>query len=546
MSDVALRDNRYLASSGTAQLFVVNTPPAIDLTGGQASVTVDEGQTATNVGTLSDDDGDVLTLSTTAGIVIDKGDGTWSWSLTTNDGPDDSQTATVIVSDGEAQSSVSFDLNVSNVAPLVAAANAMVTVNEGQTANNSGTYSDSGDDIVTLSASAGTVIDNGDGTWSWSLVTTNGPDESQMVTITAMDSDGTFSTTSFQLLVDNVAPTITANNASVMVNEGQTAANSGTFSDLGADTIVLTASVGTVTKNANGTWSWSWGTNSGPAQSQTVTITANDGSAESTVTFSLTVSNVAPVVGPITVSQDLVPVNSSFSAEASFSDAGTGDTHTATWNWGDGTTSAGTITEANGSDTVAGSHVYTATGFYTVTLTVSDGSNPTQTMLQNVLVYEAGVGKVTGGGKINAPGAACVFGQPYCNNNKNSELNYGFDIQYIDGSAVPVGQTTMTYKSGMVFASIDQYELLAVIDDVAFFRGQGTLSANNVPDITAFFEVWVIDSDIHNPGVPDRLGAKIWYVDNNGQEIVFVDTSINNSDPFGTLADVRGASVKIH
>jgi hypothetical protein len=264
------------------------------------------------------------------------------------------------------------------------------------------------------------------------------------------------------------------------------------------------------------------------------------------VTFSLIVNNVAPVVGPITISQDLVPVNSGVSAEASFSDAGTGDTHTATWNWGAGTTSAGTITEANGSGMAAGSHVYTAAGFYTITLTISDGSSSAQKLLQNVLVYEAGVGKVTGGGKIDAPGEACVFGQPYCNQNKNSELNYGFDIQYIDGSAVPVGQTTMTYKSGMVFISTDQYELLAVVDDVAFFRGQGTLSAKNVPDVTAFFEVWVIDSDIHNPDAPDRFGAKIWYVGNEGQEIVVVDTSITNSDPFGTLADVRGASVKIH
>jgi hypothetical protein len=256
---------------------------------------------------------------------------------------------------------------------------------------------------------------------------------------------------------------------------------------------------------------------------------------------------VAPVVGPITISRDLVPVNGSVSAEASFSDAGSGDAHTASWNWGDGTTSAGTITEADGSGTVVGSHQYTAAGFYNITLTVSDGSNPAQTMLQNVLVYEVGVGKITGGGKIDASGAVCEFGQPYCNQNRNSELNYGFDIQYIDGSAAPAGQTTMTYKSGMVFVSMDQYELLAVVDDVAFFRGQGTLSANNVPDVSAFFEVWVVDSDIHNPGAPDRFGAKIWYVGNEGQEIVVVDTSNdNNSDPFGTLPDVRGASVKIH
>jgi len=97
----------------------------------------------------------------------------------------------------------------------------------------------------------------------------------------------------------NSPPTVSAGNASVTVNEGQTAANSGTWSDGNAgDTVTLTASVGTVNmlgSNAGGTWSWSFTTTDGPAQSQTVTITANDGNGgTATTTFSLTVNNVAP------------------------------------------------------------------------------------------------------------------------------------------------------------------------------------------------------------------------------------------------------------
>ena len=50
-----------------------------------------------------------------------------------------------------------------------------VTVNEGTTATNTGTNNDPGGDTVTLSASVGTIINNGNGTWSWSFLATPAP-----------------------------------------------------------------------------------------------------------------------------------------------------------------------------------------------------------------------------------------------------------------------------------------------------------------------------------------------------------------------------------
>lgn len=86
----------------------------------------------------------------------------------------------------------------------------------------------------------------------------------------------------------------------VFVNEGQTATDNGTWSDVPADTVTLTASTGTVTKNANGTWGWSFLTSDGPAQSQTITITASDEDGGVTPkTFPLVVANVAPTVNAI-------------------------------------------------------------------------------------------------------------------------------------------------------------------------------------------------------------------------------------------------------
>ncbi|MGH3088601.1 MAG: hypothetical protein ACRDSJ_14955, partial [Rubrobacteraceae bacterium] len=95
----------------------------------------------------------------------------------------------------------------------------------------------------------------------------------------------------------NTPPSVGVNNSGVTVNEGEIAINAGTFGDAeGNETVTVTASVGSIkTKDdANGTWSWEFPTKNGPAESQTVTITATDGQSSRSVTFSLTVNNVAP------------------------------------------------------------------------------------------------------------------------------------------------------------------------------------------------------------------------------------------------------------
>jgi PKD domain len=89
----------------------------------------------------------------------------------------------------------------------------------------------------------------------------------------------------------------------------------------------------------------------------------------STYTTTVTVNNVAPSVGTPTVSSKS---NCSVSISASFTDPGVLDTHTATINWGDGNTTAGTVSESNGSGTVTGSHTYLTPGVWSITVTVTD------------------------------------------------------------------------------------------------------------------------------------------------------------------------------
>ena len=101
----------------------------------------------------------------------------------------------------------------------------------------------------------------------------------------------------------NVAPTIAVNNATVTVDEGQTAINAGTYTDADAgNNVTITASAGTITKTGTNTGTWSWSLTNATT-SQTVTVTANDGNGGTAqTTFSLAVKplttlSVVPATG---------------------------------------------------------------------------------------------------------------------------------------------------------------------------------------------------------------------------------------------------------
>lgn len=125
-----------------AALQALNEPPVVSAD--NSLVQVDEGSEATNTGTVSDPDGDDVTLTASKGVVTNNGDGTWSWSLATND--DLNEKVTITATDSlEETAEVTFDVEVGNVSPTVALSDDIIdTIDEGSFAEVAATFTDPG------------------------------------------------------------------------------------------------------------------------------------------------------------------------------------------------------------------------------------------------------------------------------------------------------------------------------------------------------------------------------------------------------------------
>ena len=338
-------------------------------------------------------------------------------------------------------------------------------------------------------------------------------------------------------------PELSSDAADVTVNEGDSANNSGTVSDPDGDTVTLSASVGTVINNNDGTWSWSFPTNDGPGESQTVTIDADDGNGGTAqTTFGLTVNNVAPAVGLVSVPTAPIDINNQpvTGVSAPFTDPGTADTHTCTADYGDGSgPQAGTVAAGvcSGPD-----QTYTEAGVYEVTVEVTDDDsgvgNATATSF--IVIYDPSGGFVTGGGWIDSPSGAYTPDNPN-DPDFSGKANFGFVAKYKKGADVPDGNTQFQFKAGDLNFHSSSYQWLVVAGARAQFKGEGTINgAGNYG-----FMLTAIDGQINGGGGADKFRIKIWDMDNGDAPIYdnLVGGGADDADPTTTLG---GGRIVIH
>jgi PKD repeat protein len=257
--------------------------------------------------------------------------------------------------------------------PPTADAGEDVTVNEDATVQFHGLGSDPGGGPVEYSWTLGDgqTATGSDPTHSYTKQGT------YTVTLTVTDSDGLTASDTCSVTVLNVVPTagLTSDH---QTEEGEVIAFYGvTSTDTPSDLPLLT-------------YGWSFGdggTATGISVSHAysdegtytvvLTVTDDDGASDTT-TMTVPVDNAAPVASITSVSCDRDPIlpNDNVTFVGTGTDAGTSDTLTFAWVFGDGATGSGTSVV----------HAYTAAGMYTVRFTVTDDDGGTDTATTTVTV----------------------------------------------------------------------------------------------------------------------------------------------------------------
>jgi autotransporter-associated beta strand protein len=294
-------------------------------------------------------------------------------------------------------------VTVNNAAPT-ADAGPDVTIGEGTQVTIDGSFDDPGiNDTHTflwqVSATNGQVVADGhDKDFAFTAI----DDGIYTLTYTVTDDDYGVSTDTVVVSVKNLSPTIILT-GDQNINEGDALNASGSFTDPGADTWRAKVDYGDGVPPENlpldpGKTFDLQHTYADDGQYTVTVIVEDEDGGLSSARFEVKVSNLAPSV-QAGAHQVAVVDSTVHLGLATFVDAGTLDSHTATVDWGDGSAiEDGTVTEspfgppgdpAGMNGIVSGSHVYSAVGEYTVTLAVRDDDDGVGTNTVTVTVFDA-------------------------------------------------------------------------------------------------------------------------------------------------------------
>ncbi len=410
---------------GTADAVVsVNSPPDADAGG---PYTGSEGSSIALTGTATDDDGDSLTYSW---AVADPrctltGGATLTPSVTCTDNL--VTTLEFTADDGPNPSTGTTSLTVANVDPTVtlsgpgaAALNQDVTF--------TATISDPGSADSHMCAFAWgdatpispAVVVGGVCSATHSYATPG----SHTVTVTVTDDDNGVGTDTATVVVN--APPVVDAGGPYSGNEGSAVPLSGTITDPEGDPVThswaITGVAGGATCSLAGGGSLTPTVMCNDDAVVTVTLTGDDGvNTPVTDTTTITLSNVNPTV-VLTAPGSTIP-GTTVAFAAAVSDAGAGDTHTCTFQWGD--TSPNTTVNAV-SGVCAASHTMTTTGPRTVKVIATDDDGGTGSdQVIYMVAYGANAWVLEVSGAIKGGKQAKVFCPPLSDNNGLGTLALG-------------------------------------------------------------------------------------------------------------------------
>ncbi|MDQ2912756.1 MAG: PKD domain-containing protein [Chloroflexota bacterium] len=331
-------------------------------------------------------------------------------------------------------------------------------------------------------------------------------------------------------------PTITALSVPTSVNEGDKPTVTGTFTDPdAADQHTIQIGWGDGSMDfytlAIGDRSFSVQKSVGypnVGANMSMQFTLSDGSFSVNRFPVITVSNVAPSITAFSLSSTDLDAGSAVTATGGFDDPGTGETHTVTVNWGDGSTNTTLNLARRVWAFMTAAHTFTAGGTFTVTATVADSAGGSAVATSIVTVHGA-----------NQPPSVVSFGVAAGSEGGSSDLALTFadadaadthtvSVSWGDGSTsgpVSLASTATTFSTAHVYADTGTYQVGLTLDDngghsvtaaasvsptnVAPTVGALTLSPASVVD----HQTLTLSGDFTDPGTADTFTLTIAWGD---------------------------------
>jgi hypothetical protein len=268
----------------------------------------------------------------------------------------------------------------------------------------------------------------------------------------------------------------------------------------------------------------------------------------------LTVTNVAPSIAGISLPGSPAAIKTNVTASVNFTDpgVGTGETYTATFDWGDGTTPTPSLSGT--SSPISTSHTYTAAGVYTVKVTVTDSNGLSSVQALSTayspayaVIYDPSAGYVTGGGWINSPTNACNAGAGplgVCSTNVTGTANFGFSSQYKQGSSTPTGNTEFQFQAGNLNFHSSTYAQgsLVVSGSMAQYKGTGTINGQG----SYTFTLWACDAQLSGSCQTGVDGFRI-QIKTTGGAVVYDNVPGGAGDlSQGATQPISGGSITTH
>lgn len=314
---------------------------------------------------------------------------------------------------------------------------------------------------------------------------------SNTVTLTVTDVNGNVSTaTAIVTVQDKIAPALTVPANIIKLND---AGVCGAVLNIGQATASDNCSVATITNNAPAFF---------PVGITTVTWTTVDVNGNTTTSTQMVeITNNAPIISGVNVSP-LVKLGVATFATASHAD---NNLVAANWSWGDDSSRAGTIAGTQ----ISGSHVYSQTGLFNVTLTIEDACGRTDTKIYSYgVVFNPCNGFITGGGYITTPAGAYT-----ANLTLSGESNYGFNAKYESGHKKDEmgeegleGEFNFHLKSADFKMKSTSLDWLMVNDDQAILKGSAKVNNH-----TGYhFIASIVDGGIKVKKGTDYLRLIVW------------------------------------